>query len=71
MEPATIMLQADTALYEAKRAGKGRFRWHSNPTLFVDQRRGVERRSTDGTQSAAAVGLPEGEIQPASVTEAA
>jgi diguanylate cyclase (GGDEF)-like protein len=33
MEPATLMLQADTALYEAKRAGKGRFRWHIDPTV--------------------------------------
>ena len=50
MNPATLMVHADAALYEAKRAGKGDFRWHTNSALFADQRRTSERRRPDGTE---------------------
>jgi diguanylate cyclase (GGDEF)-like protein len=49
MDAGTLTLHADTALYEAKRDGKGLFRWYNKPPLFVVQPGRFERRLTEET----------------------
>ncbi len=39
MDAATLTLEADMALYDAKRSGKGMFRWSGEAALLVDRRR--------------------------------